>query len=217
MAYTLFYFPGNANLAPHMALEEISVPYELALLDRANAEHKAAPYLARNPTGRIPTLLARQPDGNEETVFETAAILLHLADRHPEAKLAPAPGAAGRGRFLTWLFHLTNTIQPEYRVFYYPEQHVTDPVHVADAKATAERRLCQMFALVDRELATRPYIAADHLTVADFLLLMLVRWGRNFTHPPRDLPQVGRLCAELLARPSVQRAFAQEGLGAPFI
>ncbi|TWB22668.1 glutathione S-transferase [Nitrospirillum amazonense] len=216
MAYTLFYFPGNANLAPHMALEEIGAPYELVLLDRANAEHKSAPYLARNPTGRIPTLL----DG-AETVFETAAILLHLADRHPESELAPAPGTPGRGRFLTWLFHLTNTIQPEYRVFYYPEQHVGDPArnpaHVADAKATAERRLCQMFDLVDRELSTRPYIAADHLTVADFLLLMLVRWGRNFARPPRDLPHLGRLCAELLARPSVQRAFAQEGLAAPFI
>ncbi|MDE1149197.1 MAG: glutathione S-transferase family protein [Azospirillaceae bacterium] len=212
MAYTLFYFPGNANLAPHMALEELGVPYELALLDRTNAEHKSAPYLARNPTGRIPTLL----DG-DETVFETAAILLYLADQHPESRLAAAPGTPGRGRFLTWLFHLTNTIQPEYRVYYYPEQHVTDPSNAADAKATAERRLGEMFALIDRELAGRPYIAADHVTVADFLLLMLVRWGRNFAHPPRDLPHLGRLCAELLARPAVQRTFAQEGLAAPFI
>ncbi|MBB6252566.1 glutathione S-transferase family protein [Nitrospirillum iridis] len=217
MAYTLFYFPGNANLAPHMALEELGVPYELALLDRAGGEHKSAAYLARNPTGRIPTLLAPQPNGGDQTVFETAAILLYLADNHPDSGLAPAPGSADRGQFLTWLIHLTNTIQPEYRVFYYPEQHVTDPSHAADAKATAERRLGEMFVLVDRELATRPYIAGEHVTVADFLLLMLVRWGRSFARPPRDLPHVGRLCAELLARPAVRRAFAQEKLAAPFI
>ncbi|HEY0845691.1 MAG TPA: glutathione S-transferase N-terminal domain-containing protein [Noviherbaspirillum sp.] len=92
--YTLYYYPGNANLAPHMLLEELGVPYELVLVDREQNAHKQADYLKLNPTGRIPVLIDR-----DLVLFETAAICLHLVDRHPEAGLAPAVGTAERAEF----------------------------------------------------------------------------------------------------------------------
>ena len=67
--YQLYYYPGNANLAPHMVLEEIGAPYELILLDRAKNAHKAPEYLKLNPHGRIPTLI----DGGL-VLYETAAM-----------------------------------------------------------------------------------------------------------------------------------------------
>ncbi|RZL89324.1 MAG: hypothetical protein EOP73_30210, partial [Variovorax sp.] len=81
----LHYYPSNASFAPHILLEEIGAPFSLRLVDRSNNEHKSAAYLQLNPNGLIPTLV----DG-DLVLYETAAILMHLADRHPG--FAPAPG-----------------------------------------------------------------------------------------------------------------------------
>jgi len=107
--YALYYYPGNASLLPHMVLREIGAPFELRLVDRTQDAQKSADYLRLNPNGRIPVLI----DG-ELVLFETAAIVLHLVDRHPEAGLAPRPGTPERPQFYKWMVHLTNTPQAEY-------------------------------------------------------------------------------------------------------
>lgn len=87
----LYYYPGNASLTPHMLLEELGVPFELKRVDRANAAHKSPDYLKLNPNGQIPVLV----DG-DLVLYETAAICLHLADTHPEARLVPPLATAER-------------------------------------------------------------------------------------------------------------------------
>ncbi|HTZ78020.1 MAG TPA: glutathione S-transferase N-terminal domain-containing protein, partial [Stellaceae bacterium] len=76
--YQLYYFPGNANLVPHMVLEEIGAPHELRLVDRSKGGLTSPDYLKLNPHARLPTLV----DG-DLVLYETAAICLHLVDRHP--------------------------------------------------------------------------------------------------------------------------------------
>src|SRR3989304_10510949 len=83
--YQLYYHPGNANPAPHILLEEIGADYELVLVDRTKNEQKSPAYLKLNPAGRIPVLV----DG-DLVLYETAAICLHLADRHAAAGVGPA-------------------------------------------------------------------------------------------------------------------------------
>src|ERR1700751_2441098 len=85
--YQLHYFPSNANAAPHMVLEELGQKYDLVLVDRTMNAQKSKDYLKINPNGRIPTLVDA-----ELVLFEAAAIVLHLVDRHPEAGLAPEVG-----------------------------------------------------------------------------------------------------------------------------
>ena len=119
--YQLYYYPGNANLAPHILLEEIGAAVELILVDRRVNGQKDPDYLRLNPNGRIPTLI----DG-DLVLFEAAAICLHLADRHPEANLAPPHGSAERAHFYKWLVFLTNTIQTDSMANHYPEKHTTD-------------------------------------------------------------------------------------------
>ncbi len=96
--YTLYYYPGNASLMPHMLLREIGAPFELQLVDRANNAQKSAEYLRLNPSGTIPVLV---DDG--AAIFETAAISLYLADRHPDAGLAPPPNSPERGQYYKWM------------------------------------------------------------------------------------------------------------------
>ena len=102
----LHYHPGNASLTPHMLLEELGVPFQLELVDRAKAAHKSPEYLKLNPNGLIPVLV----DG-DLVLYETAAICLHLADTHPQAKLAPPLATPERAHFYKRLIWLTNTMQ----------------------------------------------------------------------------------------------------------
>lgn len=206
--YELFYFPDNASLAPHFVLEEIGAPFKLTLVDRTRDAQKGEQYLERNPLGRIPTLI----DG-ELVLFESAAICLHLADRHPEAGLAPPLASDARAHLYKWLMLLTNTIQPDHMAFFYADRYTTDPkgaVAVADA---AEQRLRAAYAVVDDALRRNgPYLLGRNVSVADFYLLMLIRWGEKQRNHPKHLPGIKRCAELLLQRASVQRAAATERL-----
>ena len=102
----LHYYPGTAAMTPHILLEEMGVPFELVLVDRAADAHKRPDYLKLNPNGLIPVLT----DG-DFVLYETAAICLYLCDRYPAAGLAPDLGSAERAQFYKWLVWLTNTLQ----------------------------------------------------------------------------------------------------------
>ena len=101
----LHYYPSTAAMVPHIVLEEIGAPFERVLVDRTVGAHKQPEYLRLNPNGLIPVLT----DG-DLVLYETAAIVLHLCDTHPEAPLAPAPGSAERAHFYKWMAWLTNTL-----------------------------------------------------------------------------------------------------------
>lgn len=211
MTPKLFYFPGNANLAPHMVLEELGVPYELVLVDRAQNAHKSAEYMKLNPMGRIPTYV----DG-DLVISETAAICLHLADKHH--MLAPKLGTAERGRFYSWLMYLTNTVQAELIFYFYPEKLAASDAARAEIKASEEARVAGMFDTIEQELADgRPYLLGQTYTILDPYLLMLGRWTRGMKRPARTLPHVGACMNRLLERPAIRRAFEQEGLTAPLV
>lgn len=208
---TLHYYPGNASLTPHFLLNEIGCPFELALVDRSVNAHKSPEYLRLNPHGRIPTLV----DG-EIVVYETAAIAMHLADRFPEADLAPPLGTPARAAYYKWLVHLSSTVQAEMRPFFYPEQHVALATNVEDVQRTAARRLDEMFSTVDRLLGEGPYLLGDRFSAVDPYLFMLVRWGRFLPAPPRRLSNIARHAERLISRPAILSALESEGLEAPY-
>lgn len=207
----LYYYPGNASLLPHMMLREIGVPFELRLVDRSQNVQKSAEYLKLNPNGRIPVLV-----DDELVLFETAAIALHLADKFPEAGLAPAMGTKERAEFYKWMVHLTNTPQAEYRAWFYPNEHVTDEAAAPTVKAAAEKRLNHMFDVISEQLGDRTWLLGDRFSAADLFLFMLIRWGRGMPRPPRSIPKLKALADRVLARPTVQEAFRVEGIQEPF-
>jgi glutathione S-transferase len=209
---TLHYFPDNASQAPHFLLNEIGVPFELALVDRALGAQRSAEYLRLNPTGRIPTLV----DG-DLVVYETAAIVLYLVERFPGAGLGPPLGSKERAHLLRWVAHLASTVQPEMLPYFYPERYVTDPSLVGDVKRTAERRLEDLFDRIDQLLGAGPYLLGDRYTAADPYLLMLMRGTRGMSRPPRALPNLARHADRLLGREAILRTLAAENVGPPFV
>jgi glutathione S-transferase len=196
----LYWRPGTASMAPHAALAEIGVDYELVEIDRDTAQTDPA-YLALNPMGVVPTLV----DGGL-VVTESAAILLYLADRFPEARLAPDD----RALLYRWLVFMTNTMQTAMLRFFYPERYGDDSVSTV-AAADAGR----LFDLMDRELDGRDWLVGDHRTAADLFLFMLTRWGRRLEPPAWDRPRLHAHFLRTLALPGVARMIDEQGLDLP--
>lgn len=209
MTYRLFYAPDNASLTVRMTLEELQQPYETQLVDRAVGGQKHPDYLQHNPVGKIPTLLI-----DNEPVFETAAILLHLAERHNA--MAPAPADPGRAPFLKWLFFVSNTLHADFRLLVYPHKHTSEAGY-ADLQRGAEQRMAHAFSILDdaaREWSGRE----DAPTIIDYYLVTMMRWCALY--PSKDqtwfniaaYPTLNALAKSIETRPAVRAAIQAEGL-----
>ena len=216
----LHYAPGNASMTPHMLLEELGVPFELKLVDRENNAHKSPAYLKMNPNGLIPVLVDDGGDG-DLVLYETAAIVLHLVDMHPAARLAPAVGTAERAQFYKWLVWLSSAVQPQFSIYFYTERYVArgNASGAAEVKAATGKRIEGLIDQIDAQLASHggPWLMGERFTALDPYALMLCRWTRNAERPARTLPHVGPFLQRVLARPAVQKVFATEGLSRPLV
>ena len=216
----LHYFPGNASLIAHIVLEEIGAPFALKLVDREHDEHKSAAYLALNPNGLIPVLVDDGAGIDRPLVlYETAAIVLHLADTHPAARLLPSLGSTERAQAYKWLAWLANTVQAALMLYFYPERWADDAAGAKILEAHAEAKVVAMLDQLDAELARhgKPWLLGDDFSLVDPYAFVLCRWTRGFGRPARDLPHVAPWLDRMLARPAVQRAFATERLARPFV
>jgi glutathione S-transferase len=193
-------------MAPHAALAEIGVEYELALV----GENPSEAYLALNPWGRVPTL----EDGSL-VLTESAAIMLHLADRHPEAALAPALGTRERSELYRWLIYLTNTVQPSFLRWFYPERYTADVDGYEAVKAIESETLHAHLDSLDAQLADRPWLVGEERSAADLFLFMLTRWGRNLDPAAWDRPHLRDHWTRLAERPGVRRMLDEQGLELP--
>ncbi len=211
--YVLHYAPDNASLVVRLMLEELHVPYRTALVDRAARQQDSAAYRALNPAGLIPTL--ETPDG---PIFETAAILLWLSERH--GALAPAPGSADRAAFLKWLFFTSNTLHADLRLLFYPERHAGAPGAVPAFVDATRVRVAGHLARLEGMAATRPaWFRPETVSVLTCYVPPLLRWLALYPEETAgwfDLAAFASLhavAAAMEARPSALAAAKAEGLG----
>lgn len=205
--YRLYYSPGAASLVVHWLLIETGATHEIVRLDTAAREHKQPAYLALNPQGLVPTLLI---DGRPVT--EAAALVLHLADAHPAAGLAPALDDPARASYYQWILYGANTLQPAFRVWFYPDE-AAGAEHAGAAKARARERIEAAWQHVDAHLGAHgPYLLGAQPSAADFLITMLMRWSRNLPRPASDWPHLAALIVRMKARPSFRTLYEREGL-----
>ena len=203
----LHYSPGAASLLVHWLLIELDVPHELKRVDLASGEQKHPEYLALNPNGVVPTLVI---DG--KPMQEAAAMALLLADAHPHAGLAPAPGDPQRAAYYQWVLHLANVVQPLFRQWWYP-QEVAGPACVDAVHAHVQARIEAAWERIDIHLAAHgPYLLGDTVSAADFYLVMLMRWSRNMPRQALAWPHLAALAAKLKARLSFPILYEREGL-----
>ena len=206
--YRLYYCPSTASLAVHWMLIEMGAPFELALIDTATGAQKSPDYLKLNPSGVVPTLIV---DG--APVCEVAAILMLLAERHPDQGLAPPVGAPERAAWLQWMVYLANTVMPSFRAWFYPHEPAGE-AGTAAAAAVAQARIEGVWDRIDAHLAAQPgpYMLGERLSTVDFMGTMLMRWSRNMPKPATAWPNIARYLSRMRAMPSLREVHAREGL-----
>ncbi|WP_420584349.1 glutathione S-transferase family protein [Ruegeria sp.] len=211
--YRLHYAPDNASLIIRLVLEEMGLPYETALVDRRRNEQDGAAYRALNPNGLIPVL--ETPNG---PIFETAAILLWLADTH--GQLAPAPDSPDRAAFLKWLFFASNTLHADLRILFYAEKYI-DAEQAETLRAGIRPRLRQHLRVLDATAKETPtWLHPDHPSVLPYYLACQMRWMALYPAKAdrswfqmADTPYLQKILMQLESRPATRAAIAAEGLG----
>lgn len=180
------------------ALEEIGQPYEVREVPWEKFKEPA--HLARNPFGQIPTY-----EEGDLTLFESGAIVLHIAQRFPG--LLPTEENA-RARAIMWMFAALNTIEPpivDHEVVEYME----------DGKSWQGER----FAMVDARIRGRLDQLVAHLgdsdwidgdfSAADIILVHVLRRLEG-SGQLNDYPMLAAYIARAEARPAYKRAFAAQ-------
>lgn len=207
MSYTLYLTPSTASMAVHWMLIELGVPFEVVSLDFARNEHKTPEYLKLNPLGRVPTLVI---DGTPYT--ESTAQLMILAERHPQAGLAPAPDDPQRAKWLETMVWIANNLQPALRDWFYADKD-GPPTGASAVRDLARRRIHAAWPHIAGLLADgRPYLFGERPGCVDFLAAMVMRWSRNMPQPANDDPVLAAFLARMGELPSYQELCRREDL-----
>ncbi len=212
--YRLHYAPDNASLIVRLVLDELGQPYVTQLVDRSVQAQRSAAYLRLNPNGLIPVL--ETADG---PLFETAAILLWLADRHH--RMAPAPDSAGRGAFLKWLFFVSNTLHPALRIVFYPDKYIgPGSAPQAQLRRHMQGEIPQHLAKLETLAGDQPcWFGGAERSVFDFYVACALRWMQLYPRGETAWCDIGKwpLLQEIVARlercEAVRHAIHAEGLG----
>ena len=203
--HRLWWAPATGAFVVQAVLEELGLGYERVVVDTERGEQRTPAFLARNPMAQVPVLAL--PDGTVLT--ESAAILLQLCDRHPEAGLLPAPGTAGRAQAYRWLIWLAVEAYGADLRWYYPDRYTADPHGLEGVKAAAKARLDRLFDLAEAQLGPGPYILGEAFCAVDPYLFMLLLW-----HPDRQpvlgrWPRLGSHARLMRERPAIRRIWEQ--------
>jgi glutathione S-transferase len=214
--YVLHYFPDTASLVLRMVLLELGVPHDCRLIDRENGALDSPAYRAMQPLGKIPAM--ETPDG---PMFETAAMLLYLADRHPG--LVPPPESPDRAAFLKWFFFTSTNIHPTLLDLFYPDR-VAGEDAVTEVQTRARAKMLNFLTILNDAAKDSPaWLPADRPSVLGYYLGMLIHWLGSYDadHPSHfmahQFPALHRVMSMLETRDAAQKIAVEEGLGAlPF-
>ncbi len=195
----LYYVPKTRATRPRWVLEELGAPYQLVRLDPAKGETRSPEHLARHPLGHVPVL-----EDGDFRIFESAAICIYLAEKHPEKKLFPPPGTPGRARAYQWLFYAMTELEPPLAAVSAqnrkPEAE-RDRAAIADARERARKAAV----VVESALSRGAYLLGDEFTIADVVVGSCLIWGKAIG-ALEGLPAVEAYVARLKERPAWKRA-----------
>lgn len=179
-----------------IALEELGLPYDVHTIDLKAEDQKRPDFLALNPNGRIPVLVDH--DADDLVVFESGAILIHLAER--TGQLLPE-GAADRSRALQWLMFQVGGLGPmmgQANVF-----HRYAPQRIPYATDRYQRESRRLLEVLDTRLRESEYLAGTYsiADIASWCWARTYRWsGVNID----GLPHLSRWLNAIEERPAVQ-------------
>jgi glutathione S-transferase len=189
----LYWSPRSRSFTALWLMEETGQPYERVLTDITSGAQKKPEYLAINPMAKVPALR----DG-EATLAEAAAICAYVAERYPDANLAPALGSSLRAKYLYWLFFAPGCIEPAMVQIATKIEMNSTSAGWGDAQ--------RVFDVLDAALAKGPWILGENFSAADVAIGSALNFSVRLFKMVPSRPSFDAYIARCVARPAFQRA-----------
>ncbi len=197
----LYYAPGTAALAVHIALEDAGADYESIRLDFTKGDQTKPEYLAINPKGRVPALVV-----DRGILTETPAILAYIAQTHPEAKLAPFDDAFAFAKVQAFNAYICATVHVAHAHRLRGSRWASEPSSIEDMKRKVPDSVGSVVDVIEAGLEDGKWVMGDTYTICDPYLYLATRWLDGDGVPADRHPKARAHMARMNERASVKKA-----------
>jgi GST-like protein len=198
---------GTGSVMVEAALTLLDLPYRVveSTLFKPGVGPGEDPALAAvNPMQQLPALIL--PSG--ELMTESSAILVWLADDHPEARLAPTMASAARPAFLRWMAFVSAAIYALFWIRDDPSRLTSHQEAQGEIKARTGDRIAQCWGIMDSQVDPGRYVLGDELTVLDLAVTVMSRWSPRRRRFYEVAPKLTEVVRRVDAEPRLQALWA---------
>ena len=202
----LYYLPGACSMASHITMNEMGLDFSIEKVVKGSGKtENGEDYLKISPLGYVPAL--KLEDGT--SILENSAILSYIADLKPASAMAPKEGTVARAKFNETLGFVSTELHKAYSP-YFAEQDMTP-----ERRNAVDSKLVSRLNFIEEKLSDgRPFLTGQDFTAADAYAFVVMNWSNFIDHSLDNWPNIKSFLSRVAKRPSVQRAFENEGLAA---
>ena len=200
MTARFYYSPRSCALASHIVLEHVGADFEAIRLDFQANQQRSAEYLAINAKGRVPALVTERG-----VITETPAILLYLAQTHPQSGVAPLDDPFALAELQAVNSWFCSTVHVAHAHGTRGARWADEAAALQAMKAKVAQNMIDCFDWIERELLRGPWVMGKDFSVADPYLFTLTLWLMQNGVELARFPRVADHYQRMLALPAVQK------------
>jgi glutathione S-transferase len=200
---TYYYAPRTCALAAHLALEHAGAAYQAVAVNFAAQAQRSPEFLAINPKGRVPALATEHG-----ILTEIPALLLYVAQRFPEAALAPLDDIFALAQMQAFNSYLCSTVHVAHAHRVRGARWADDPAAIEAMKAKVPQNMTDCMLLIEKSMLQGPWVMGERYSVADMYLYTICGWLEGDGVDTSLLPGIMEHRARMRADALVQRVEA---------
>jgi glutathione S-transferase len=206
LMFRLYYAPGTCALATHIALEEAGAPYEAVPVDFRSQKQRSPEYLAVNPKGRVPALVTESG-----TLTETPGLLLFVAQRFPDAELAPLEDPFALAQLQEFNSYLCSTVHVAHAHGRRGARWADDTAAIEAMRRKVPSTMTECFELIEHKLLKGPWVMGEQYTICDPYLFTIGSWIEGDGVDTTKLSRVIEHRRRMLAAPCGAKSHRRRG------
>ena len=182
---SLYYSPNSCALASHILLEEVGANYSVIEINFNKNEQRKSNYLAINAKGRVPALLTE-----EGVLTETPAILLYIAQKYPQKKMAPLNNVYQLAKAQEFNSYLCSTAHVAHAHLSRGSRWADDPAAIAAMTAKVPETVGACFSFLESGMSDSPWVLGDDYSICDPYLFTVTRWLKRDGVDRKKFPRI---------------------------
>ena len=201
----LYYAADTCSLASHIALEDAGAEYSTVRISFAAEEQRKPEYLAINPKGRVPALVT-----DSGILTETPAMLVFIAQRFPQAKLAPLDDPFWFAQVQAFNSYLCSTLHVAHSHRMRGNRWADDAAAIASMQRKVPESVASCYQLIEEHMLGKPWVMGETYTICDPYLFTIAQWLEQDGVDSSRFPKVIDHRRRMSERPGVRKAIADE-------